>query len=286
MPRGTRYKYEDYHKEVNGILYKKCTKHHEFFPEEDEWLHCTSEYFYINSKNKSDGLHPECKRCSRAKTLDRYYNDGGITKQKTIQAAAIRYHTVESDKQIKLKNGQRQREEGYQSQWRKDNLEKCRHYCSLHKAHDVSKKEEDAMLKVFNYQCAYCGISLKEHKKKFGEKLHNDHVDDNGYNDLRNDVPACKSCNCSKHTNIMKEWYEKQSFYSKERYNKIIWWITEGYKEYIEDKPSYKITRRRIDDGNNKYHYVFELWSIDEKRNMIELLDTKSKKKYLDLSLV
>lgn len=68
MARGTRYKHEDYHRtNEKGELEKKCTRHNEFFPSESEWLPCTNEYYHINEKNKSDGLHPYCKKCAVAK---------------------------------------------------------------------------------------------------------------------------------------------------------------------------------------------------------------------------
>jgi hypothetical protein len=123
------------------------------------------------------------------------------------------------------------------------------------------------MLKIFGYECCYCGMTLEEHKIKYHEKLHNEHVDDNGYNDLSNDAPACKGCNCSKHTEDMETWYRRQKFFTEDRINKIMWWTTEGYKDYIEDKPPYRITKKQNED---KRTYHFELWTVDEKRNFIE----------------
>jgi hypothetical protein len=271
--------YANTHKIIDNVDYKWCNKHKKYFPEEQEWFPSNNDYFHVNISNSIDGLHPECKRCGSAKFLDKYYNDGGITKQKTIEAAAIRYHTVESDRQIKLENGQRQREEGYQSDWRKNNPDKCRYYSSQHRDHDISKTEEKAMLKVFNYSCVYCGMTLKEHKYKFGEKFHNEHVDDDGYNDLRNDVPACKSCNCSKHTEDMETWFRRQSFFLEDKLNKIIWWTTEGYKDYIEDKLPYKI-RKKQNEGLNTFHW--ELWTVDEGRDLIECVATAKNKKDLN----
>ncbi len=70
IAKGTKYKYEDYHRiNDNGELEKKCTLHNEFFPTESEWIPCTTEYFYKNNKNIQDGLHPQCKLCSRIKAL-------------------------------------------------------------------------------------------------------------------------------------------------------------------------------------------------------------------------
>jgi hypothetical protein len=68
LPRGQRYKYEDYHKEVDGVLYKRCAHHNKNFNEE-KWLPCNTEYFYKNNKNKKDGLCPECIQCTYFETL-------------------------------------------------------------------------------------------------------------------------------------------------------------------------------------------------------------------------
>jgi hypothetical protein len=119
-------------------------------------------------------------------------------------------------------------------------------------------------------------MSLEEHKNKFNEKLHDDHVDDNGYNDLRNDIPACKTCNTSKHTEDMETWFRRQLFFNEEKLAKIIWWTTEGYKDYIEDKPPYRITKKQ-NEGLSTYH--FELWKVDEKRNFTDLIYIGERKK-------
>ena len=56
--------YEYNHKEINGILYKKCNKHEKLLPLEDPWLPCTEEYFQLNDKNKQDGLSYHCRTCN------------------------------------------------------------------------------------------------------------------------------------------------------------------------------------------------------------------------------
>ena len=43
-----------------------------------------------------------------------------------------------------------------------------------------------------------------------------------GSNKQNNVVPACHNCNYSKRSNNFKEWYHKQTFYSKERELKIL----------------------------------------------------------------
>ncbi len=73
----------------------------------------------------------------------------------------------------------------------------------------------------FSYACAYCG--------KTSEKLTQDHVvplvQGGGYT-KQNIIPACKSCNSSKHATPFEEWYRKQSFFSEERYKRIVLHLT------------------------------------------------------------
>ena len=106
--------------------------------------------------------------------------------------------------------------------------------------------------------------------------FHRDHVDDEGYNDLRNAIPACQHCNTGKHTSSLDDWYKKQSFFSIDKYNKIIWWITEGYKDYINDRPPYRIVRK-LNEDKKSFHW--ELWTVDKYRNMIECIEVRQSKK-------
>jgi len=108
--------------------------------------------------------------------------------------------------------------------WRQTHPDRCRIYSSMHRNHAVNKEEKESMLSVFKYKCAYCGMTQEDHLIKYHEKLHNDHVDPNGKNDLSN---------CSKHTKDMETWFREQPFFTEEKLNKIKWWITEGYKKYI-----------------------------------------------------
>lgn len=245
----------------------------------------------------------KCSKCGIEKEEKDFYHNWVWRKKKTIKVLyrnTVCIECVKSDNQRRVKenpekrkeqikrdnariekkishrkNSKRQRELGYYSDWQKRNPNKIKIGNQKHRDHDITKTEEESMLKVFNYSCAYCEMSLKEHKIKFGEKLHNDHVEHDGYNDLRNDVPACKSCNCSKWEHPMEEWFKEQSFFTEEKLDRIIWWTTEGYKDYIEDKLLYRIIRKQ-NEGLKTYH--FELWSVDEKRNFIECLAVANKK--------
>lgn len=183
------YSYEENHKEVKGIIYKKCSIHKELYSAEDEWFPCTLEYFYKNDKNKIDGLHPNCKKCAIKKATQW---KKGQTEEYKKELSEKHKEIVKRDYKID-KNGIRtiiramgkiQRESGYQAQWRRDHPEKLKIYNSLHRIHGITKTEEEAILRIFNYSCAYCGLTEKEQLIKFKQKLHNDHVDDDGYNDL------------------------------------------------------------------------------------------------------
>ena len=242
-----------------------------------------SEYY---SKIRNDGsiyYWRECKKCvtnrSHKWEIENPEAYAISRSKKESQPARVKY---------RIEDGKRQRESGYTSQWRKDHPEECREYSRQKRQHDITKAEWENELKVFNYQCAYCGISEEKAKIIYDQKLHKEHVDCNGYNDLRNAVPACRSCNSIKHEDSLDEWYNHEwynkdkKFFTKERYNKIVWWITEGYKDHIEDKLPYKVIKKKDVETGKFYH---NLWSMDEMRNTIEILATEIKKKDMDIHI-
>jgi len=198
-------------------------------------------------------------------------------------------YDAKEQRKVSLRAGaKKRRDSGEYYQWLKDNPDKVQAYRENHREHDITEAEWRSCLKIFSNTCAYCGISIEQHIIIRSGKLiimnfHKEHVDEDGYNDLRNAVPACRDCNSSKYIFPMEDWYKKQEFFTQERYNKIMWWIIEGYKDYIEEKPPYRIVRKRR-EGLTTYYY--QLWSVDEKRNMVEVIDFGDKKKDLNLNLI
>ncbi|WLF70486.1 HNH endonuclease [Clostridium septicum] len=76
-------------------------------------------------------------------------------------------------------------------------------------------------LKSYCKECAYCGRSLK--------KLTQDHLiplSKGGNYTKNNIIPVCRNCNSKKHTKDFFTWYKEQNFYSKERENKIVKYIS------------------------------------------------------------
>ena len=71
-------------------------------------------------------------------------------------------------------------------------------------------------LELFGHKCCYCGSD---------KNLTKDHVvplSKGGTNYIENILPACRSCNSSKGTKELIEWYTSQPFYSKDRLSNII----------------------------------------------------------------
>jgi 5-methylcytosine-specific restriction endonuclease McrA len=128
------------------------------------------------------------------------------------------------------------------SEWQRNHPDKIRGYNrdrNLHKKHEISEQEWESCKNYFNYRCAYCGLPIEEHFVKYKGKIfigdfHRDHVNDEGNNDLSNCIPACKSCNTSKHIHHLEEWYnENNPNFNQERLDKINKWLDEDYKKYI-----------------------------------------------------
>jgi hypothetical protein len=269
-----KYNYNLTHKTIDGVEYKQCSRC-------KEWLPMNLENFYRLEYNKSDGLSSMCKNCCIKDVQSRYDPNKKSNYDKKHYKKKMDYY---KDKQ---KRNYKRNIESYKkafSDWRKldKNKDKLIRYAKNHRIHDITEAEWRSCLKVFNYKCAYCGISEKESIRTYKQKLHKEHADDDGYNDLRNAIPACKSCNSYKHQDDMEEWYKQQTYFSSEKLQFIYWWTNEGYKQYIEDKPPYRILREKNEE-NNKYH--FNLWSVDEMRNLVDIIATKPKKKDLQIDI-
>jgi len=249
IERRRQEKYNKTHKIINGIDHKFCNTHYEYFPEEDPWFPATLEYYYKNISSNVDGLYPNCKKCGSQKAIEQWKDDPIKHRE-----AHKKYEKTSKFKQWTKKNREDQKE--YLIQYRKDNKEKLNTYCKerrMHKKHNINGLEWTKCKEYFNNACAYCGLPIEDHYNIYKgelrkEDLQKEHVIHDGINDLSNCIPACKSCNSSKHESTLDEWYNSDNpNFTEEKYNKIIQWITEEYKQYImPPKPKQKYTRKNI----------------------------------------
>ena len=67
----------------------------------------------------------------------------------------------------------------------------------------------------FNHQCAYCSRTVNL------EQEHVIPVSKGGHYTADNIIPACRSCNASKHNKSLEEWYINHESYSEERLKAI-----------------------------------------------------------------
>lgn len=211
-------RYEETHKLVDGIDYKLCNNC-------NEWLPCNSEYYYKNKSNGIDGYNPYCKNCAIEKASK--WQDQNKDKHSKSQ---MKYAKTEKGKRTVLKESRKWRLNGGQREYYIQNKEKFLMYRIRNrkvKNHDITDEEWFACLDYFNNSCAYCGLSETDQFKFFNQQLHREHVNHSGSNYIENCVPACTTCNTSKHDIEFNEWYnENNESFSKRRLNKIIRWMT------------------------------------------------------------
>ena len=279
--------YEECHRVTeDGELQKRCSIHDIYSQGEDPWFPCTDEYFY-KSKNKTDCLGTWCKQCSVRKSME-----WAEKNPEQYRITSIRKHKTPSTIMLHRKNARGQKESGYYADYIQKPEVKARKYGSRHRNHEISEKEWISCKDYFkdkdgDWSCAYCGKKIQDHwivhrKVKMLGDFHKEHKDDKGANDLRNCLPACGECNSSKWSFEFEEWYREKEFFTEDRYNKIINWVTEDYKLFIEDRPPYRIIKKQ-NEHNKKFHH--ELWSVDELRNFVECLAINEKKKELEILL-
>lgn len=228
-------KWNEAHMMVNGIDHKLCTYC-------DGWFPSTEEYFYKNKANSIDGLQPYCKECNKNKVM--------LWEKENPEKLKInRKRTNENRKEKLYEYGRISQERGAKRDWRRRNKGKLKEYYiyrKQHKEHEITSSEWNVCKEYFSNECAYCGLSLEEHERKYNQDLHKEHVNHNGSNKLDNCVPSCKICNSSKKDSEFLEWYnEDNPNFNVNKLNRIIKWIDGDYQLYIEpSKPKRKHTKR------------------------------------------
>jgi hypothetical protein len=198
---------------------------------------------YPKTKEPYIYYFPYCIKCNREKSLrNRNENrDRAIQNNKEWKKQnRDRYLDYLSD----YHKENREHEYIYMGEWQRNNKDKLKSYAEyreMNKTHTITNEEWEDCKNYFNYRCAYCNLPVEEHYIKYKGKLrlgdfHREHVNHEGSNDLSNCVPACKSCNTSKHDKHLDDWYtNKNEKYTYERLEKIHKWINEDFKKYIKN---------------------------------------------------
>lgn len=194
-----------------------------------------TDFYMQNIRSKSKGDHvyynPICKACvikkARQRNLDNYEEFKRRSRDDYRNGRVMN---------VQKQNSENRRLNGKFKEWQKQNPEKLKGYGLNHKTHIITKKEWLVCKEYFNNECAYCGLPIEEHYltrlgiTKLGD-FHKEHVDHEGSNDLSNCVPSCKSCNSSKHTSKLENWYDENNpNFKKEKLDKIYKWIDEDSK--------------------------------------------------------
>lgn len=92
----------------------------------------------------------------------------------------------------------------------------------------ITSKDIEFVFNLFNNSCAYCGMTLETHYKLFNQSLHCDHIhplSKGGYFILGNIIPACRSCNCSKHNRDIFTFYDISEKFTYERLEVVLEYI-------------------------------------------------------------
>lgn len=197
-------------------------------------IECFYSYQRKNSLiEKNIGYFSYCKDCAIEKS-EKWNAENPEKRRRQIKD----YH---SKPETKIKNkeiNRKYRERGDYREWQrnnKDKLDKYSQYRAENKYHEITKKEWEKCKGYFNDSCAYCGMTNDEAKRVYKNYLHKDHADHEGANDLSNCVPACKSCNSSKHVFILSVWYDEKNInFEESRLEKIYSWLNKDFYECLD----------------------------------------------------
>lgn len=180
----------------------------------------TAEFFRKRGTKDRGGLRPDCRVCSAARDKAHYEAN------RERYAAYQRANRERINRwQVEYKRAYYQTEHGRATirranhKWQTSEVGRAAMVRARHRRKSKQASVESnfaaedwqACLEWFNRQCAYCGTVAD---------LNQEHViplEFGGPYVPGNIVPACGSCNSSKHTKPLDEWFPRQSFYSEER---------------------------------------------------------------------
>lgn len=118
---------------------------------------------------------------------------------------------------------------------------------------EVTKEEIRLLFEMFDGSCAYCGKhpETKRH-------LHLEHIvalSEGGRNTMANLIPACVSCNSSKHNKpIVTHFLENREKFPDENFSLVV-----NYISLLSGSKTDKIVSEMLDD-----HAIYQIKQMDE----------------------
>ena len=157
---------------------------------------------FSKSAENKDGYKSCCKKCSSIQRKE-YLSRPEVKKSKREydKKWAKKFYSTKAGKAMNKKH---------------IHIRKSRKVKAYYNYSPMTWKET---LEEFEYSCAYCG--------KSDDNLQQEHIiplSKQGPYTKQNIIPACSFCNGSKHNHNLNDWYPEQSFYSKDRHEKINKW--------------------------------------------------------------
>lgn len=204
----------------------------------------TSEFF-PKAKSCVDGLTGDCKACKadylkgyqkankkKLKEYHRiYHEDYKVVNKDLILERGKNYRKNNKDAVLERSTNWRLNNElymkSYLKRWWRENRNASVQYSEKRRSLELglvstlTVEEWEWTLKHFDDSCCYCGKR---------SKLSQDHlipVTKGGGYTLDNIIPACKSCNSSKHNKDFEHWYPSHKSYDAEREIKILNFISQ-----------------------------------------------------------
>jgi len=206
-------------------------------------LPATKEYYSANCANK-DGLRYECKTCMaeyqkawRIKNKEHVEDYNRLYRKEhpeIILEARARNSEKESERKKKYRAENKETVSQKKKQWQLENPEKRRiaRHNRRAKARQLpatlTEQQWQIVKEYFHNECAYCG------KNGVLEQDHFIALSKGGEYTNNNIIPACPTCNRSKHDKNFHDWYPKQKFYSKKREKSILEYL--GYDKQGEQQ--------------------------------------------------
>ena len=196
------------------------------------------------NRERYKAYYTEQNQSTAGKMADRKYKTthrAEIRDYKAIYRETHREEIAEYDRKKRATPEGAEHANAMTRRWRRNNKEAVaeynRQYAQEHKdyfvqatqkrqarkkqlASTLTLAEWEAIKAEFEHKCAYCGKPLK--------CCTQDHfvpLTAGGAYSKGNIIPACRSCNSSKHNSSFEEWYRKQSYYSPEREQHILSFI-------------------------------------------------------------